>query len=124
MAKATEFNTVRALAIALSAALLFSGAAKWPALPNSGFLTGRGAAPEDVDNGTAIFATGQDDQSYGKPIDIEIPQYGYFRQEDKYVIILQAEKYDGKSIIGAETFDGEKVVGLIDEFELLGVHAR
>ncbi|MDR6668740.1 hypothetical protein [Rhizobium sp. 1399] len=124
MAKATEFKTIRALAVALSAAMLFSGAAKWPALPSSGFLIGRGAAPEDVDNGTAIFATGQDDRSYGKPIDIEIPQYGYFRQEDKYVIILQAEKYDGKSIIGAETFDGEKVVGLIDEFELLGVHAR
>jgi hypothetical protein len=124
MAKATEFKTIRALAIALCAALLFSGAAKWPTLPSSGFLTGRGAAPEDVDNGTAIFAAGQDDLSYGKPINIEIPQYGYFRQDDKYVIILQAEKYDGKSIIGAETFDGEKVVGLIDEFELLGVHAR
>jgi len=124
MAKVTKFKTIRALAIALSAALLFSGAAKWPDLPNSGFLTGRGAAPEDVDNGTAIFAAGQDAQNYGKPIDIEIPQYGYFRQEDKYVIILQAEKYDGKSIIGAETFDGEKVVGLIDEFDLLGVHAK
>lgn len=124
MAKATKFKTVRALAIALSAALLFSGAAKWPALPNSGFLTGRGAAPEDVDNGIAIFAAGHDGSSDGKPLDIEIPQYGYFREQDKYVIILQAEKYDGQSIIGAETFDGEKVVGLIDEFELLGVHAR
>ncbi|MBB3308524.1 hypothetical protein FHT78_000253 [Rhizobium sp. BK196] len=120
MAKATELKTFRALAIALSAALLFSGAARWPALPSSGFLTGRGAAPEDVDNGTAIFATGQD----GKPLDIKIPQYGYFRQEDKYVIILQAEKYDGQSIIGAETFDGEKVVGLLDEFDLLGDHGR
>ena len=120
MAKATELKTIRALAIAFCAALLFSGAAKWPALPNSGFLTGRGAAPEDVDNGTAIFATGQD----GKPLDIKIPQYGYFRQEDKYVIILQAEKYDGQSIIGAETFDGEKVVGLLDEFDLLGDHGR
>jgi hypothetical protein len=124
MAKATEFKTIRALAVALSAALLFSGAAKWPALPNSGFLIGRGAAPEDVDNGTAIFAAGHDGSSDGKPLDIEIPQYGYFREQDKYVIILQAEKYGGQSIIGAETFDGEKVVGLIDEFELLGVHAR
>ncbi|MBB3656654.1 hypothetical protein FHX15_001882 [Rhizobium sp. BK650] len=124
MAKAIEFKPIRTLAIALSAALLFSGAAKWPALPNSGFLTGRGAAPEDVDNGTAIFATGQDGEGYGKPLDIRIPQYGYFRQENKYVIILQAEKYDGQSIIGAETFDGKKVVGLLDEFDLLGVHAK
>ena len=124
MVETMQLKTIRALAVALSAALLFSGAARWPALPSSGFLTGRGAAPEDVDSGTAVFATGQDDESYGKPLDIEIPQYGYFRQEDKYVIILQAEKYDGQSIIGAETFDGEKVVGLIDEFELLGVHAR
>ncbi len=124
MAKASELKTVRALAIALSAALLFSGAARWPELPRSGFLTGRGAAPEDVDNGTAVFAAGENGQGYGKPLDIEIPQYAYFRQEDKYVIVLQAENYDGQSIIGAETFDGEKVVGLIDEFDLLGVKAR
>ncbi|MBB3590755.1 hypothetical protein FHX08_001099 [Rhizobium sp. BK529] len=124
MAKVIEFKAIRALAIALSAALLFGGAAKWPALPSSGYLTGRGAAPEDVDNGTAVFATGQDGEAYGKPLGIEIPQYGYFRQENKYVIILQAEKYDGKSIIGAETFDGEKVVGLLDEFDLLGVQAK
>ena len=84
----------------------------------------RPAAPEDVDNGTAVFAAGENGQGYGKPLDIEIPQYAYFRQEDKYVIVLQAENYDGQSIIGAETFDGEKVVGLIEEFDLLGVEAR
>ncbi len=117
-------NAIRMLAVALSAAALFSGASLWPPLPSKGFMTDRAAEPEDVDNGTAVFATGEEGHVTGRPINIKIPQYGYFREEKKYVIILQAEEYDGKSVIGAETFDGQQVVGFMDDFELLGVHAR
>lgn len=117
-------KTIHALTIALCAGLLFSGASRWPPLPSSGFLTDRGAQPEDVDSGNAIFAAGHDGQGFGRPIGIKIPQYAYYREEKTYVIILQAEEYDGQSVIGAQTFDGEKVVGYLDQFELLGVHAK
>jgi hypothetical protein len=117
-------KTIRTTAVMLCAIALFSGASLWPPLPSKGFLTDRAAEPQDVDNGMAIFATGEEGHATGRPIAIKIPQYGYFREEKKYVIILQAEEYDGKSVIGAETFDGDQVVGFMDDFELLGVHAR
>ena len=99
-----------------------SGAAeKWPALPSKGFISGRAAHKSDVDKGNAAFILDDDGEIVGRPIGIKIPQYAYFRDEKKYVIVIQAEETpDGHRIVGARTFAGKHMVGLLEDVDLLG----
>ena len=97
---------------------------KWPPLPVGGFLVGRAAVQADVDSGVAIFATGVE-ESAGKALEILIPQYGWYIDENVRVpvLILQAEEANGNEVIGARQLDGKTVVGLVEEFVLLGAAA-
>lgn len=48
----------------------------WPSLPTTGFIKGRPATEQDIDDGNAVFvASGPNGKVLGQPIDIDIPQY-------------------------------------------------
>lgn len=92
----------------------------WPALPTHGFVAGRAATQEDVAVGNAAFATGS---AQSTPLQIEIPQYALYKDEGKKipVILVQAEAAAGKQIAAGRTLEGGEVVGMLSDFELLGV---
>ena len=93
----------------------------WPELPQSGFITGRVATTEDVNQGQAIFS--MDGKSLG-PIDIEIPQYAMWRDEagtEHPVIVTQAEEApNGLQIVGLMRLDGQVMAATLPEVRLLG----
>ena len=96
---------------------------EWPDLPSSGFISGRYATPEDVENGDAAFSAVSDGVPKGTPIAIEIPQFAYHIDETGAktpVIVIQAESAGGLDIVGARYFDESELVGTLPEFELLG----
>jgi hypothetical protein len=94
---------------------------KWPPLPVDGFFVGRTAVQADVDSGVAIFATGIE-ESAGKTLEILIPQYGWYVDENVRVpvLILQAEEANDNKVIGARDLNGGNIVGLAEDFILLG----
>ncbi len=109
-----------------SGSTLISGVFDWPALPETGFLTGRAATTEDVDSGIAVFALKIDDKYVGEPLDIDIPQYAFHIDEESGVetpvIIIQAETNGAVSALGYKSLGGtETGVGLLKEFHLLGL---
>lgn len=92
----------------------------WPALPTHGFIVGRTATQEDVAAGNAAFAIGSVQST---PLQIGIPQYALFKDEGKKtpVILIQAEAAAGKQLVAGRTLEGGEVVGMLSDFELLGV---
>lgn len=96
----------------------------WPELPKEGFITGRAATRDDIDNGHAVFVLEAAGKIIGQPLDITIPQYAY--HVDKKTgertpgIIIQAEQARGNKIVGMRTFNGTEIAGLLREYELLG----
>ncbi|MFM2278411.1 MAG: hypothetical protein RLZZ444_642 [Pseudomonadota bacterium] len=103
-----------------------SGAAeKWPALPSGGYISGRAAHKSDVGKGNAAFILDENGRVVGQPINIKIPQYGYFRDDKVFVIVIQAEKApDGHRFVGTRTFDGKDMVGLLENIDLLGTRPK
>ena len=104
----------------------FSQQELWPALPKTGFISGKAATQADVDAGNAVFAAQVGSEIIGKPINITIPQYAYHLEKGKRirVIIIQAEEAQGQKIIGAKIIAGGELVGLLNEFELLGIEGK
>ena len=94
---------------------------RWPPLPTDGFIVGRAATKADVDAGSAVFVAA-DDRIIVMPVAIEIPQYAYFVDSGRRIpaIIVQAEKVQGQTLLGARLLDGQYMVGFIGDFELLG----
>jgi len=92
----------------------------WPALPTHGFVAGRAATQEDVTAGNAAFAIGS---TQSTPLQIEIPQYAFYRDDGRKVpvILVQAEAAAGKQLVAGRTLEGGEVVGMLSDFELLGV---
>lgn len=106
----------------------------WPPLPKQGFIRGRVATPTDVAAGNAVFSAAVGGNAVGKstPLRIQIPQYAYYKEGSTKipVIVLQAERVDiqkpgGEVVqitsVAALKPDGRKVIGLLTNFELLGV---
>ena len=95
---------------------------KWPPLPTEGFILGRAATRADVEAGNAVFVAADDDRIIVMPMPLEIPQYAYFVDSGKRIpaIILQAEKVQGQTLLGARLLDGQYIVGFIGDFEFLG----
>jgi hypothetical protein len=106
-------------AISMAASLILGAVAamaqSWPALPTTGFITGRAALPEDIDKGDAIFAV-----KSTKPLTVTIPQYGILIVPNLPVIVVQAEESNGKKLFGVRDFQGGEYVVLGEHLKLLG----
>ena len=98
----------------------------WPPLDQVRSISGRAATEADVEAGRAVFVAKSGDTVVGQPIDITIPQYAYHLDPEASpqrtpVIIIQAERAQGNSLIGFLEFGtGQIGAGLQQEFELLG----
>src|SRR5215470_1441851 len=106
----------------------------WPPLPKQGFISGRVANAADVAAGNAVFSAAVGGGAVGKstPLRIKIPQYAYYKEGGTKipVVVLQAERVDirkdgGEVVqmtsVGALKPDGKKIIGLLTNFELLGL---
>jgi hypothetical protein len=91
----------------------------WPALPATGFVSGRAATQDDVNAGNAGFAIGN---GAGSSLAVQIPQYAYFNDSGVKVpvVLIQAEAAQGKQLAAAKKVDGTVVVGFLSDFTLLG----
>jgi hypothetical protein len=95
----------------------------WPALPATGFVSGRPATEKDVADGNALFVLKAHGVYFGKPVDIVIPQYAYLLHKgDKPVpvIVIQAEQERNIKIFGVRGLDGDPSVVKELELQLLG----
>jgi len=92
----------------------------WPKLESILFIAGRPATKQDVEIGSAAFVAEKDGVLIGKPIDIPLPQYAFFKRgtERIPVIVIQAEEAQGRQMLGAKLLDGEYLVGTMTEFQL------
>lgn len=75
-----DFMKIKKLFLALLAIFPifgFSQQALWPALPKTGFISGKSAMQADVDVGNAVFAAQVGSEIIGKPLNLTIPQYAY-----------------------------------------------
>jgi len=95
----------------------------WPALPHSGFISGRAATVADIDAGNAVFVAAVNNVVIGKPIAIPIPQYVYLTGAQGGMIpaiLVQAEEARGKQLCGVRDFSGQEHVVTLPELRLLG----
>jgi len=95
----------------------------WPALPDKGFIFGHPASKQDIADGSAIFVAAVGDTVIGKPLQIMIPQYAYWKDGSgrrQPVIVVQAEEANGVQMVGFRDLSGKEGVGTLPEFTLLG----
>ena len=67
----------------------------------------------------------EDGRPVGRPIDMTVPQYAIFVDEDNHrrtrVIVVQAEEAGDRKLLGyIEIQTGQAGIGTLTEFELLG----
>ncbi len=114
---------------------------QWPPLPSIGFISGRVATQEDIDQDIAVFGfpkklaaeqvsklTGVEDAQAvecagSEPLDILIPQYAILNLDGQRrpCIIVQGEEADGSKIVACTLIEDNTVtIGLLEDFELLG----
>jgi hypothetical protein len=101
--------------------------ARWPALSNFEFITGRPATKQDFERGAAVFYLESAGKPSGAPLQLQIPQYAYFLGEDRKghtpVVIVQAETNGASEVVGyIDLMDNKQGVATLAEFELLGNH--
>jgi hypothetical protein len=113
----------------------------WPPLPTTGFISGRVATQEDVDQDVAAFGfpkkleaaqvtklTGEEESkpvecAGSTPLDILIPQYAILNinGEQRPCIIIQGEEAGDSKVVGCRLIkDNSIAIGLLEDFELLG----
>ena len=97
----------------------------WPALPKKGFVKGRAATFEDVEQGNAAFYFNVEGKISGAPLDIAIPQYAMHINKETGErtpgIIIQAENFGDFVMIGMRRIDNwDTVIGSMGDFQLLG----
>ena len=95
----------------------------WPALPTTGFISGRPATDKDVADGNAVFVLRAYGIAFGKPLDVTIPQYAYLTKRGQQavpVIVVQAEQGKGIRIFGLRGLDGKTATARESELRLLG----
>jgi hypothetical protein len=101
-------------------------AQSWPALPGSGFISGRPASERDISDGNAIFVLKSNDLPIGKPLQITIPQYAYLVEEGgkrTRVILVQAEEANGVKLFGIRDLGGEGIGDQRNRFAVVGNRA-
>ncbi len=106
--------------LGMAAAIGTVVAQSWPALPTTGFVTGRAAVAADVEKGNAIFVGTKQGKAIGKPIAIAIPQYGVLTVPNLPVFVVQAEEVDGEKLYGTRDFQGGEYVVKGEHLKLLG----
>ena len=97
--------------------------ASWPALPKSGFITGRVATEADIKRGDAVFLSLIDGKPEGAPAAIPIPQYAYLIGQDgkrRPVVVVQAQTNERGTFLGMRDVKGEQYVATREEVLLLG----
>ena len=95
----------------------------WPALPTTGFISGRPATDKDVADGNAVFVLRAYGIAFGKALDVTIPQYAYLTKRGQQavpVIVVQAEQGKGIRIFGLRGLDGKTATVKESELRLLG----
>ncbi len=97
----------------------------WPALSEFAFVSGKAATTEDISAGRAAFVLQDAGGPIGEPLDISVPQYAIYRNEESGTqtpcVIIQAEQARGQRLIGASMLPARSfTVGLLSNFELLG----
>lgn len=96
----------------------------WPALPKSGFVSGRPATNVDVNEGRAVFVMKGDAGPVGQPMKIAVPQYALYIDAEARTrtagIVIQAEEYRELKLIGFRSIAGKLLGGTLKEFRLLG----
>ena len=95
----------------------------WPPLSSRGFISGRAATVQDVDQGNAVFVAKVGGDAIGKPIDVPIPQYAFWIDERGKripVIVVQAEEARGKQLFAFRDMEGQEHVCTGPELTLLG----
>jgi hypothetical protein len=94
----------------------------WPQLPVTGFISGRAATFQDIQDGNAVFVTKVDGAATGRPLAVTIPQYAYYTNGGKKVpvVIVQAEEDNGMQLFGFRDAAGAEYVASGPELELLG----
>ena len=86
-------------------------------------MSGRLASEKDVKEGRAVFYLSRKGGTEAEPLKLKLPVCAiHTDQETKKetpVILVQAERADGKEIIGYRPLDGGNGVGLKSEFTIL-----
>ena len=96
---------------------------QWPALPKTGFISGRPATKQDVAEGNAVFVAEKDGKGIGTALPIQIPQYAYWDDGKGHqvpVIVVQAEVANGMELFGILMASGGYSACLRRELTLLG----
>jgi len=109
--------------MAISAASAQTSPPAWPALPATGFVSGRPATDQDVADGNAVFVLREFSTPFGKPMDIAIPQYAYLTRRGQMpvpVIVIQAEIGKGLKFFGVRDLAGKTSTARDYELQLLG----
>jgi hypothetical protein len=92
----------------------------WPPLPNHGFITGRTAAPSDVDRGDAIFHYG----GRSRVLIMPLPQYAIFypaKGRPLRAVVVQAEMVEDEAqLLGLRLENGKDQVAWRWQVQLLG----
>jgi len=96
----------------------------WPDLSSFEATVGRLATAEDTRANRASFLLEVDGVRIGEAIDMPLPCFAYYRDEDsdqaKRAVIFQAEEADGVRYFGGWLIDNEtQVVGFENDFDLL-----
>jgi hypothetical protein len=103
-----------------------SSSIQWPPLTNFPFISGRAATTNDIALNHALFVQESNGQAIGKPLNIKIPQYAFYIDEQTHqrtpCVIVQAEESEeaGQEIGALTVPDGHGLVGLYQEFVFLG----
>jgi len=95
----------------------------WPPLPQTGFLAGRPATEQDIEDGNAIFVAKAENFRTGKPIATPIPQYALLKDnagKTVPVFVVQAEQSLDDRLYGLRDFSGKEFVATEAHLRLLG----
>jgi hypothetical protein len=98
-------------------------AAQWPALPTSGFISGRLATEADLKRGSAVFLSLVDGKPSGRPARVVIPQFAHLIDERGVklpVVVVQAEMGERGTLFGVKDAKGNEYVATESEVVLLG----
>ncbi len=99
----------------------------WPDITQFEATVGRLATKEDTNKNRASFLLqSKDGQRIGKPIEMELPCFALFHDEDcdepKRTVIFQAEEADGIKYFGGWLIDDEtQIVGYDTDFEIIKI---
>jgi len=96
----------------------------WPDLSSFEATVGRLATSEDTRANRASFLLEVDGVRIGTPIDMELPCFALYRDEDaneaKRAVVFQAEEADGLRYFGGWLIDdATQIVGFEADFDLL-----